>query len=188
MNITAVLSTLKDVAGIAGSFVFTDSGQVLAREMHPMFDDVALGEASERLTRFRDTFAAVGEQLDLAVIRFQDHRLYLKVVNGGMLCILADGVVNMAALRMAANLVALRLAGDLDRRAGAGVAVAAPAPSPISPSGGTVRWGRPLGPLLGSHSVNPLFVESPDTESAAAMTPPVGKVVATRRFRGRTVG
>ena len=118
VNPTAVsvaLATLKDVGGITGSFAFTNTGRLVGREIHPMFDSAVLGEAGERLTRLRDTFASVGDELDLAVIRFQDHKLYLKVLPGGMLCIVADGVVNMAALRMAANLVGRRIAPALDQ-------------------------------------------------------------------------
>jgi predicted regulator of Ras-like GTPase activity (Roadblock/LC7/MglB family) len=104
------LGTLKDVAGIMGSFVFTGEGQLVAREIPAMFDDVALAEASGRLARLRDTFAAVGDSLDMAVVRFRDHKLYLKVLGQGMLCIVAEGAVNMPALRMAANLVGRRIA------------------------------------------------------------------------------
>lgn len=114
-GVATALATLKDVGGIAGSFVFTSSGQLVAREIHAVFDDGALAEAAARLSRLADTFAAVGDQLDLAIIRFQDHKLYVKVLSGGMLCILADGVVNMAALRMAANLVGRRISADLER-------------------------------------------------------------------------
>ena len=116
-SVTTALATLKDVAGITGSFVFTNDGQLVAREIHAMFDDAALGDAAERLSRLSDTFASVGDELELAVIRYQDHKLYLKVLNGGMLCILAEGVVNMAALRMAANLVGRRIATELEHAA-----------------------------------------------------------------------
>ena len=38
----ASLVTLKDVYGITGSFIFTRSGALVARELPPMFDDAAL--------------------------------------------------------------------------------------------------------------------------------------------------
>jgi predicted regulator of Ras-like GTPase activity (Roadblock/LC7/MglB family) len=111
------LGTLKDVAGIMGSFVFTDDGRLVAREIPALFDDTALFEASGRLTRLRETFAAVGDHLDVAVVRFRDHKLYLKVLGGGVLCIVAEGGVNMPALRMAANLVGRRIVPALERAA-----------------------------------------------------------------------
>jgi predicted regulator of Ras-like GTPase activity (Roadblock/LC7/MglB family) len=109
-DLLASLGTLKDVSGIMGSFVFTEDGRLVAREIPALFDDGALAEASGRLTRLRETFAAVGDDLDVAVVRFRDHKLYLKKLGAGMLCIVAEGSVNMPALRMAANLVSRRIA------------------------------------------------------------------------------
>ena len=179
--IPAALASLKDVGGIAGSFVFTNDGQLFAREMHPMFDNAALSEAAERLTRLRDTFAAVGDNLELAVIRYQDHKLYLKVLQGGMLCILADGVVNMAAMRMAANLVGRRIVAELQ-------GVAPQVSGPRRPSGA-------FNPVNAAAAPPPMFtrtplptpartrvVVEPSTAPSTAM-----QVPGTRRFRGRTV-
>jgi predicted regulator of Ras-like GTPase activity (Roadblock/LC7/MglB family) len=104
------LVTLRDVGGVMGSFVCTQSGRLVAREIPAMFEDAVLAEAGSRLVRLGETFSAVGDELEVAMVRFRDHRLYLKVVSGGMLCIMADGPVNMPALRMAANLVARRIA------------------------------------------------------------------------------
>jgi len=112
-DVRASLATLRDVGGITGSFVFTRRGRVVARELPAMFDDTALSEASGRLTRLQETFAAAGDQLEVAVLRYRDHKLYVKALPDGMLCIITDGVVNMSSLRMAANLVARRIAAAL---------------------------------------------------------------------------
>jgi len=140
-ELLASLGTLKDVAGIMGSFVFTEDGRLVAREIPALFDDTALAEASGRLTRLRDTFAAVGDRLDVAVVRFRDHKLYLKTLGGGMLCIVAEGGVNMPALRMAANLVGRRIVPALERAAqeppppAAPRSAAAPKPPALAPPG-----------------------------------------------------
>jgi len=126
------LGTLKDVTGILGSFVVTDDGRLVAREIPPMFDDTALAEAGGRLTRLRDTFAAVGDRLDVAVVRFRDHKLYLKTIGTGMLCIVAEGAVNMPALRMAANLVGRRIVPALERAAQEPAPPAVIAPAPVA--------------------------------------------------------
>jgi len=105
----ASLATLKDVDGITGSFVCTPNGRLVAREIPALFDDGALVEAGSRLVRMREAFAAGGDDLDVGVVRFRDHRIYLKAVGDSLLCILAEGAVNMPALRMAANLVGRRI-------------------------------------------------------------------------------
>ena len=161
--VPTALATLKDVPGIAGSFAFTNTGRLVGREIHPMFDSAVLSEAGERLTRLRETFAAVGDELDLAVIRYQDHKLYLKALPGGMLCIVATGVVNMAALRMAANLVGRRIAPALDHAAGE---VPPPAEQPPAPVAAVAAASVP---------------------GTARRPPVVAPGTGMRRFRGRTV-
>ena len=54
----ASLATLKDVAGIMGSFVCMPDGRLVAREISPVFDDGVLMEAGSRLIRLREAFAA----------------------------------------------------------------------------------------------------------------------------------
>ena len=109
------LAALKDVAGIAGSFVCTTSGRLIAREIPALFEDAVLAEAGSRLLRIGETFAASGDTLEFAVVRYGENRLYLKEVAGGMLCIVVAGEVNMPALRMAANLVGRRIAPAVAR-------------------------------------------------------------------------
>jgi predicted regulator of Ras-like GTPase activity (Roadblock/LC7/MglB family) len=127
------LVTLKDVFGITGSFVFTRAGDLVARELPAMFDDATLGEASSRLTRLQETFAAAGDQLEIAVLRFRDHKLYVKSLPAGALCIISVGAVNMPALRMAANLVGRRIAPALDLVASAPPQAFEPEPPPAPP-------------------------------------------------------
>ena len=103
------LATLKDVGGVVGSFVCTPNGRLVSREIPAMFDDGVLAEAGSRFVRFREAFAAGGDDLELGVVRFQDHAVYMKVVGNSLLLILIEGAVNMPALRMAANLVTRRI-------------------------------------------------------------------------------
>ncbi len=56
-----------------------------------MFDDGALAEAGSRLLRMREAFAAGGDEMEVGVIRFQDHRIYTKTVGNSMLMILTEG-------------------------------------------------------------------------------------------------
>lgn len=158
--VRASLAALEDVEGVTGSFVLTRAGRVVARELPPMFDDFALQEASGRLARLRETFAAIGDELDMAVLRFGEHKLYLKAMTGGMLCIVAGTAINLPAMRMAANLVGRRIAGALAAEAEAEteaellapiVAAAPPRPAPESrppgwaPPGMRRFRGRPVG-------------------------------------------
>jgi predicted regulator of Ras-like GTPase activity (Roadblock/LC7/MglB family) len=153
-TVRAGLATLKDIAGVSGSFVCTQSGRVVAREIPAVFEDAVLMEAGSRLLRVAETFGAGGDELELAVVRYGEHRLYLKAIPGGMLCIVVAGPVNMPALRMAANLVTRRIAvavaraqSELPPAASEPVAAAppvgAPAPKP-APAGMRRFRGREI--------------------------------------------
>jgi hypothetical protein len=126
--VQVALATLRDVAGTAGSFLMTDAGRVVARDLPAVFDDGVLAEVGSRLARLRDTFGAIGDDVDVAVLRFEEHKLYLKVLPGGALCVLTAAGVSMPALRMATNLVGRRVGPDLAR------AAIEPAPPPHPPA------------------------------------------------------
>jgi predicted regulator of Ras-like GTPase activity (Roadblock/LC7/MglB family) len=137
-SVRTSLATLKDVGGIMGSFVCTPDGRLVSREIPALFDDGVLAEAASRLLRMREAFAAGGEELEVGVIRFRDHRIYVKAVGGSLLMIVAEGDVNMPALRMAANLVG--------RRIGPAVAAVEAAPPPV-------RAPEPIAPPARPRSV-----------------------------------
>ncbi len=157
------LATLKDVAGIAGSFVCTASGRLIAREIPALFDDAVLAEAGSRLLRISETFAAGGDALEFAVVRYGENRLYLKTVAGGMLCIVVVGEVNMPALRMAANLVGRRIASAISQAETEPPPPVSPAPSP-----------RPIPATPAGRRTSP--AGAPASSSAPG-----------RRFRGRSL-
>ncbi len=166
-GVRSSLATLKDVAGIAGSFVCTQSGRLIAREIPALFEDAVLAEAGSRLLRIGETFAASGDELEVAVVRYGENRLYLKSIAGGMLCIVVAGPVNMPALRMAANLVGRRIAPAVSRAQNELPAVA-----------------PERAPVLAVAAPTPRSVPAPVVIPPSA---PVAAPLGARRFRGRTV-
>ena len=162
-GIRGSLATLKDVAGVAGSFVCTGGGELLAREIPAVFEDRVLGEAGSRLLRMGEAFAAAGDDLDMAVVRYGEQRVYLKWLSGGLLCVVVTGRVNMPALRMGANLVCRRIS------AAVALAHAARRPAPVVES-------APEQP-------QPALSESAPAPSATRASYP-----GMRRFRDRPAG
>jgi hypothetical protein len=128
-SVRGSLATLKDVGGVVGSFVCTPNGSLVSRELPAMFDDGALTEAGIRFVRFREAFAAGGDELEVGMARFEDHGVYMKVVGNSLLLILVQGPVNMPALRMAANLVGRRIEPAVAEAEAAPLSVQAPAES-----------------------------------------------------------
>jgi len=151
-GIRGSLATLKDVAGVAGSFVCSNGGRLLAREIPAVFEDQVLGEAGTRLLRMGEAFAAAGDDLDMAVVRYGEQRVYLKWISGGLLCVVVSGRVNMPSLRMAANLVCRRISTAVAQAQAAQLpapavesapAAEAPAPAGAAPAASARRASFP---------------------------------------------
>lgn len=100
-----------------GSFVIDPNGQVCARDMPAVFDDVALGDAAPRLMRLREALETEGEELADATMEFGAHLLFLFGVDAHLMCVLCPSDVKIPALRMGATLVSRRLLGEFQRNA-----------------------------------------------------------------------
>ena len=125
---------------------------MVARELPAMFDDLTLAEAGSRLALSQETFAAVGDRLDSAVLRFRDHQIYVKPLSAGALCIITVGGVNMPVLRMAANLVGRRIAPVLEP--------IADDPASLEPT--SPRLASPAAPTSGRCGA---FADAPSSDS-----------------------
>jgi predicted regulator of Ras-like GTPase activity (Roadblock/LC7/MglB family) len=121
-----VLSTLKDVTGVQGSFVVSPEGTMLARDMSALFSDELLDELGSRLRRLVECFTAEGVEVVSCVLRYREHLVFVRSTPQAALCILSEPRVNMPALRMGASLVV--------RRLGAALEASARVPPPAAPS------------------------------------------------------
>ncbi len=147
-QVGTVLAALRDVAGVQGSFVLTADGALAGRDLPALFEDAVLAEAASRIARLAEAFASVGDDVDVCLVRFADHKLYVRAFGAGRLCVLAAADVNLPALRMATNLVTRRLGPALAAEAAAPAPPAAPPPpTPPAPAAGPMRMyrGRPVG-------------------------------------------
>ena len=166
----AGLRSLFDLQGVYGSFLVTTKGDVVARALPEVVDDVTLLEVGGRVIRLADTFESVGISPELCILRFADHKLYIKNVVSGALCILTGSDVNFPALRMAANVVARRVGPDLAR-------VLAGATDSLTPPP-TARGG------VRSMKSSPGMALAPGAPSSAPAAAPTG----VRMYRGRPIG
>jgi len=107
--IAQILAGMRDVDGVHGSFVVTRSGTLAGKDLPPMFDDAVLTEVGRRIVRLHDGLCSDGQDFDHCVMRFADHKLYLRSVPNGFLCVLSTNGVNTPALKMALTLTARRV-------------------------------------------------------------------------------
>jgi hypothetical protein len=104
-GIEQTLRTLRDVQGVYGSFVIAGTGGLVARDLPAVFDADLFDEVGPRITRLHETFLSGAEDLEACMLRFAEHKLYLRKMTWGVIGILSTVAVNMPALRMVANLV-----------------------------------------------------------------------------------
>jgi hypothetical protein len=140
-GITRALSALRDVAGVHGSFVLQLSGELLGKDLPTVFHDDLFIEVGARLSRFIETMAAEGDEVSSAVLRFDEHRLYVTRFAHGLLAVIAANEINAAALRMALTLTTRRIEPEI-------VALMTSPPPPVAPS---PSMTPPPVSLAGSH-------------------------------------
>jgi predicted regulator of Ras-like GTPase activity (Roadblock/LC7/MglB family) len=115
-DLTATLQSLRDVPGMAGSFVVSDLGRLLARDMPAVFGDDVLGEVGPRALRLRETMGHESDNVGYFAVSYAEYVLFLRPLRDGLLCALGTYDVNLASLRMAMTLTARRLNSLLDPR------------------------------------------------------------------------
>ena len=108
-TIADYLRMLRDVDGVHGSFVVAGSGALVDSDLPAVFDSDLLGEVGARIARLYETFFSGGGDMETCVLRYAEHKLYVRKTTWGILGILSTIGVNLPALRMVANLVVRRI-------------------------------------------------------------------------------
>lgn len=133
-TIVAALRSLRDVAGVLGSFLLDRQGHPVLADLPAMFDEAALSFSGERLARLRAALETGGESFDGCTTRFGEHLLVLRPVQAGTLCVLGTSDISLATLNMGLSLVVRRITAEP-----AVVRESTPAPAP---TGSTTRFFR----------------------------------------------
>jgi len=123
---------MRDVDGVHGSFVVTKSGELAGKDLPAMFDDAVLTEVGRRIARLNEGLSAGGQDFDHCVMRFADHKLYLRSVSNGFLCVLSTNAVNSPAMKMALTLTSRRVDPMIQEPHGAPAATLSVLPPPPS--------------------------------------------------------
>jgi predicted regulator of Ras-like GTPase activity (Roadblock/LC7/MglB family) len=113
-DLTTTLSSLRDLEGIVGSFVVSEAGDVVAKDLPAYFDGV-LEEVGPRLLRLREALDMAEGDVSSCSVRYAGHKLTIRSIDTALLAVVADAKINGPALRMAMNLVIRKCsAGDLN--------------------------------------------------------------------------
>src|SRR5260221_19254 len=186
-NLRLLLRGLCDVDGVIGIFVLSDGGGLLDRDLPATFDAGTFAEAGPRIIRLAELGSSYGDGFRFFVIRFAEHKLYVRTMAGAFLGVLVAPSTSLPALKAAANLIARRVEALL-------VAGSRPDGSlgwaPTSRAPPTQR-GRSsvVPPPLSAASVTLPSAAPADPASSRSSAPP-GEGAPSRRamrFRGREI-
>lgn len=103
----SVLTALKDIPGVVGSFVLNPQGVLVAREMPAIFPDNIFPNLGRRLASVAEALETQVSAVQELLLKFEGHWIFVRRSAQGFLTILTNDTVNFPALKMASN-VALK--------------------------------------------------------------------------------
>ena len=98
LSLEETLQSLRDVDGVQGSFVVAPSGALVAKDLPAIFDGELFSEVGPRIARLYETFLSGGEEMDACVLRYAEHKLYVRKLKAGMVGINVGVPATMAML------------------------------------------------------------------------------------------
>jgi predicted regulator of Ras-like GTPase activity (Roadblock/LC7/MglB family) len=180
-ELTSALQSMRDVPGVQGSFVISDFGRLLARDMPAMFGDDILGEAGPRALRLRETLSYGGQEMQTCTLRYAEFYVFLRPLRDGLLCVLTATEINVAVMKMAMNLAIRRLNVLFDAPADDTVAAAVTPPWPA-------RRPTPVAPLPAAPGDPTRVAQTQEIPFAGLpRSDAQDKTVVRRMYRGRPV-
>lgn len=133
-----VLTALKDIPGVVGSFVLNEKGTLVSREMPAIYPDEIYPEMGRRLVGVYEAIALQVASLGDLVLKFEDHWFLCRRSAQCFLGILTTESVNYPALKMATN-VALK---QIDEKVATMPPLLAEKPAEAAPAEATPTKGK----------------------------------------------
>lgn len=105
-----ILASLRDIPGVFGSFVVTETGQLAARDLPTVYADDLFADIGRRLISISDALEPQVPAHHELVIRFDGYSMVMRKSEGIILTVMAGDTVNVPALKMALTLTLRHLA------------------------------------------------------------------------------
>jgi predicted regulator of Ras-like GTPase activity (Roadblock/LC7/MglB family) len=137
---------LRDVHGVYGSFVVAETGALVDRDLPAAFDEALFAEVGPRVARLFETFVSGGRDMETCMLRYAEHKLYVRKMTWGIMAVLSSAAVNLPALRMVANLVVRRIDPEIAPLLAKRSSPSEPAPAPANPAAVKVASAPPAPP------------------------------------------
>ncbi len=181
------LSTLKEIQGVLGGFLVDTQGKVIANDL-PSYIREAIDHVGARLLHTAEALGMFNGDQQLCSLNFKNYRLILRSSEVGLVSVLAERQANLAALRMALNLVARQLArqtsqsnqAPLSQAPALSLPSSQPAPSSLTPLPQPVSDFSSVAPTGASQfTPSPPPVQTTSATPVSTSTPPLSSKPST---------
>ena len=180
-----VLKEINAVLGVIGAFVCLPDGGLAAAAMPNGFESTRLAMAAQVASQTFNSLETSGQRIVEMDLLFDQNRLVLKNLRGGVLSILCVRNINLPLLNLTANVAAKKIAAELKppqaahapRRASAAAPESAasrdskaalPSPAQVTPAEHTVSLSEP---------VDAQFLDQLTREFARVIGPPARLII-----------
>lgn len=99
----AILTSLKDIPGVIGSFVLTPQGALVAKEMPAVYPEAIFPDLGRRLVSVGEVLDGQTAPFQELLLKFEGSWLFIRRTTQCLLSVLVAENVNYPALRMATN-------------------------------------------------------------------------------------
>ncbi len=183
------LRMLRDVHGVYGSFVVAEAGSLVDRDLPAAFDEALFADVGPRVARLFETFVSGGRDMETCMLRYAEHKLYVRKMTWGIMAVLSSTAVNLPALRMVANLVVRRIDPEIAPLLSKRPSASKPASPPATPPAVKMSTAPPAPPAPKPRSQAPLVPAPTDAIPVdGGDATPSGSDRHVRMYRGRPVG
>jgi predicted regulator of Ras-like GTPase activity (Roadblock/LC7/MglB family) len=109
----AILSTLRDIEGVLGSFIWLTDGTLLASDVPESCPPATLQAVGGRVQRLCDAFVNASDRFEGTTLAFSQYKLHVCTVDDAFIGVVLSSQVNMSALKMAVALARRELSTAL---------------------------------------------------------------------------
>lgn len=170
MPMEATLNEIKDVTGVTGSFVCLSDGSIAARALPDSFDTASTTLAARLISQTFLALETSGQRVAEADLTFEQGRVILKNLRGGVLVILCARNINLALLNLQVNITTRKLMEELKAlRTPAKEPSAAPPPTPSVPTPVSVAPPAPEPVSTTPPTSEPMPIAPPAPEALPAI-------------------
>lgn len=165
----SMLEEINAVLGVNGSLACTADAKIIAQAMPESFDKSRLEILARVATQTFNALELSRQHVTDVDLVFEQHRLVLKNLRGGVLAIVCAHNINLPLLNMTANNAVKKLSAELGVRSGVIPAALVRPPAPLQTP---------------APSLEPVQTAAPPTPQAPAVTPPSIAEIAPNELYG----